>query len=422
MTEEKIVQAGSYELEFVDILKANGEAINVREQIDSITIYEDIYSPFISGKLTFRDTFDLPSLIGRAGRDLLRIHISTPVVTDASQDIKGTFLIYKAGERELVRDRTQMYNLHFISVEALYDINTQISKKFSGSSDEILKKICTDYLKTEKRIDADTSGEQMKYVSNFWTPTKNIEFLAHHSRTNSGDASFMFFENRDGFVFKTISVLAQSPIIQSFYASDYSIDVNADGAMRLGEVTRNPTKDYRTIHGSYRVKTIYDYMAAQQNGAIASKMTTFDIAKKKVDFPEYRMSKTGILNENSLYRPDVIDAAQSVRMNMMKHFSSNAHQSNTTNSGYAQQRVAEMHMIRSSRIEIDVYGRTDYTIGKKVFLGINATKPIDSTTKPEDSEDLNYSGYYLITAIRHVFSRKSHISTIELSKESTKNK
>ena len=44
MTEEKIVQAGSYELEFVDILKANGEAINVRDQIDSITIYEGMYS------------------------------------------------------------------------------------------------------------------------------------------------------------------------------------------------------------------------------------------------------------------------------------------------------------------------------------------------------------------------------------------
>ena len=58
MSEEKIIQAGSYDMKFVDILKANGEAVNIREQIDSITIYEDIYSPFITGKLTFRDTFD----------------------------------------------------------------------------------------------------------------------------------------------------------------------------------------------------------------------------------------------------------------------------------------------------------------------------------------------------------------------------
>ena len=423
MSEEKVIQAGSYDLKFVDILKANGESVNVREQIDSITIYEDMYSPFITGKLTFRDTFDLPSILGRSGRDLVRFHITTPIVNDETLDIKGTYFIYKAGERELVRDRTQMYNLHFISIESLFDINSQISRRFAGSADELVKKICSEYLSTTKKIETDPSIEQLRYVSNFWSPTKNLEFLSQHARTGSGDTSFLFFENRDGFVFKTISSLAAQPILQSFFASDYSIDVEANStSMRLGEVSRNPVKDYRVIHGSYRVKTMYDYMGAQQAGAIASKMTTYDMVKKKIDLPEYRMSISGILNENSLFRPDVINSTNPVRMHMMKHFSSNAHQNNSTNSGFAQQRVAEMHMLNSSRIEIDVYGRTDYTVGKKVFLGVNATKPIDRTTDIADTEDTNYSGNYLITAIRHVFDRTSHISTIELSKESTKSK
>lgn len=423
MSEEKVIQAGSYDLKFVDILKANGESVNVREQIDSITIYEDMYSPFITGKLTFRDTFDLPSILGRSGRDLVRFHITTPIVIDETLDIKGTYFIYKAGERELVRDRTQMYNLHFISIESLFDINSQISRRFAGSADELVKKICSEYLSTTKKIETDPSIEQLRYVSNFWSPTKNLEFLSQHARTGSGDTSFLFFENRDGFVFKTISSLAAQPILQSFFASDYSIDVEANStSMRLGEVTRNPVKDYRVIHGSYRVKTMYDYMGAQQAGAIASKMTTYDMVKKKIDLPEYRMSISGILNENSLFRPDVINSTNPVRMHMMKHFSSNAHQNNSTNSGFAQQRVAEMHMLNSSRIEIDVYGRTDYTVGKKVFLGVTATKPIDRTTDIADTEDTNYSGNYLITAIRHVFDRTSHISTIELSKESTKSK
>lgn len=423
MSEEKVIQAGSYDLKFVDILKANGESVNVREQIDSITIYEDMYSPFITGKLTFRDTFDLPSILGRSGRDLVRFHITTPIVNDETLDIKGTYFIYKAGERELVRDRTQMYNLHFISIESLFDINSQISRRFAGSADELVKKICSEYLSTTKKIETDPSIEQLRYVSNFWSPTKNLEFLSQHARTGSRDTSFLFFENRDGFVFKTISSLAAQPILQSFFASDYSIDVEAKStSMRLGEVTRNPVKDYRVIHGSYRVKTMYDYMGAQQAGAIASKMTTYDMVKKKIDLPEYRMSISGILNENSLFRPDVINSTNPVRMHMMKHFSSNAHQNNSTNSGFAQQRVAEMHMLNSSRIEIDVYGRTDYTVGKKVFLGVNATKPIDRTTDIADTEDTNYSGNYLITAIRHVFDRSSHISTIELSKESTKSK
>ena len=139
---QKTIQAGSYDLKFVDILKANGDAVDVKNQINSITIYEDMYSPFISGKLTFRDTFDLPRILGRSGRDLLRMHITTPIIEDSKLDINGTYLIYKAGERELVRDRTQMYNLYFISIESLFDMQSQISKKFFGTSDEIVKEIC----------------------------------------------------------------------------------------------------------------------------------------------------------------------------------------------------------------------------------------------------------------------------------------
>ena len=199
MSEEKIIQAGSYDLQFVDILKANGEAVNIREQIDSITIYEDIYSPFITGKLTFRDTFDLPSILGRAGRDLLRFHITTPIVDDASLDIKGTYFIYKAGERELVRDRTQMYNLYFISIESLFDINSQISKRFSGSADEIVKQICTEYLSTTKKVLADQSTEQLRYISNFWTPSKNFAASLPTSRLKEPRNTTSFSRQRRRF-------------------------------------------------------------------------------------------------------------------------------------------------------------------------------------------------------------------------------
>ena len=418
---QKIIQAGTYDLEFVDILKANGDAIDVKNQIDSITIFEDMYSPFISGKLTFRDTFDLPRILGRSGRNLLRMHISTPIVEDSKLDINGTYLIYKAGERELVRDRTQMYNLYFISIESLFDMQSQISKKFFGTSDEIVKEICEKYLQTKKKITVDKSREQIQYVSNFWTPSKNFEFLCQHSRTPEDDSTFLFFENRDGFSFRTVTNISKEPIIQSFYSSDYSIDVADADKFNAGEISRNPTKDYRVIHGSFRVRTLYDYMYAYQNGAIASKMTTYDITKKKVDFPEYRMSPKGILNENSVYHPDVINAAEPIRLSMMKHFSSNADQRNSTNSGYLQSRIAEMTSLNGSKIEIDVYGRTDYTVGKKVSLSVNATMPIDTSSDLTETEDLNYSGFYLITAIAHTFSRSSHMCTIELSKESTKN-
>ena len=42
-------QAGEFDIEHFELLLAQGEGIDVKQQIDSIRIYEDIYAPFITG-------------------------------------------------------------------------------------------------------------------------------------------------------------------------------------------------------------------------------------------------------------------------------------------------------------------------------------------------------------------------------------
>ena len=70
-------------------------------------------------------------------------------------------------------------------------------------------------------------------------------------------------------------------------------------------------------------------------------------------------------------------------------------------------------------IEIDVYGRTDYTVGKKVKVQMNQLRDL---SKDEDSKDLLdklYSGTYIITAMSHQITKGEHRCTLELCKEST---
>ena len=95
----------------------------------------------------------------------------------------------------------------------------------------------------------------------------------------------------------------------------------------------------------------------------------------------------------------------------------------TSNVNIQQQRNSMMALLRSSVIEITVFGRTDYTIGQKVFVKV--PKPTIITDKDTDgfddksgTIDKTYSGNYLITAINHVINRNSHTCLLELSKES----
>jgi hypothetical protein len=72
---------------------------------------------------------------------------------------------------------------------------------------------------------------------------------------------------------------------------------------------------------------------------------------------------------------------------------------------------------------MEVFGRTDYTVGQKVYVEV--PKPTVITSKDQANTDKNtgfidtaYSGNYLITAINHIINREKHTCVIELSKES----
>jgi hypothetical protein len=53
-----------------------------------------------------------------------------------------------------------------------------------------------------------------------------------------------------------------------------------------------------------------------------------------------------------------------------------------------------------------------------MYFSYPAISPKDSTDTNETQEDTNYSGYYLITAIRHKVSKMNHSMVMEIVKDS----
>jgi hypothetical protein len=134
-TTEFSTNAGEYELDFFELLLAEGEGIDITEQIDLINIYEDMYSPFITGKVVMRDTIDIPNYLGRGGKDLINLSIRTKGIdkNKPRNIISGLFWVYKMGDRSMVGDRMQQYVFYFASVEMLFDFKRQISSAFRGT-------------------------------------------------------------------------------------------------------------------------------------------------------------------------------------------------------------------------------------------------------------------------------------------------
>jgi tRNA U38,U39,U40 pseudouridine synthase TruA len=81
-----------------------------------------------------------------------------------------------------------------------------------------------------------------------------------------------------------------------------------------------------------------------------------------------------------------------------------------------------LHEINNFKIEITVPGRTDIEVGAIINFIYPDARPRDETQKVSEGIDEMYSGYYLVTAIRHKFTLNHHVMILEISKDSLKRK
>ena len=416
---DALQNAGQITFEDCSIFKRGDAAgTNVINLVDGIVIYEDIFSPFITGRLSLRDTHDLPNLFGRSGNDVLRLKLFTPSI-DKSQYIQGDFLIYKMADRAVVKDRTQIYNYYFASIELLVDINTRLSKQYQGAGHTVVRNIYSASLGSNKKLISDNCKNTVSYVSNFWTPTKNFNFISDHSVGPTGSPTMMFFENRDGFNFRDVSGIIgnKKSAMQTFSGSDFTADVVTEGS-KMGAVTRNPKQDYSSIHG-IRVDVTYDYLKDYTDGAIKSKLYSVDPTTKKIRWNTFSLNNWAADgNKQKLYSREVIEASNPVIMSKNRGYGTFGLRE-SSNYQTTQHRVGYMRLLQASKIEIDCYGRTDYTVGKRVTLELNQLKSIVKTDNYNDILDKLYSGAYIVTAVSHQINRESHKCTLELCKEST---
>lgn len=414
MTKEFISKAGDVIVEDVTITTATGFSQPVLAQIAGIQLYEDIFSPFISGELIFYDSLDLTSLFPFTGEETVRIKISTPSLNGKSQVIDKRFYIYKLSDRETINNATVIYRLHFISIEAIVDLNKKISQGFEGRCSDIVNNLVTkNYgLQSSSQVNVETTINGTKFVSNYWSPVKAINYIADRSLNSNNSPSFLFFENRNGLNFISLDTLYTAPVLHNFNRSNYH---------RGGINSENLEYDYAYIH-DISIPDGFDYMSNVMDGLHASKQISFDVVTKKYSVKHYDMLSE--FGKSKHLNPFPITSKQVVRKNHSAIFFTPKSYGNFNNFGdvtdhsFMQHRVSLLKQINSYKIRIEVKGRTDYTIGQKCKLTLYKNQPIRDAESNTDLLDKVHSGDYIIAAIAHTISREEHTCVMEVVKDS----
>jgi hypothetical protein len=425
---ETLSYAGQYNLIQADVLQPGGFALDIRDQIQLITVYEDLYSPLLSGNLVMLDTADLPNLFGQAGSDLFRLKIKTPSM-DKQYTIDRLFHIYRLSDREQVNERSQTYVYHFVAVESLLDSNTTISKTFRGRAEEIVQKIMKTSINTDIKINVDTTTNEFTYTSNHWAPFKNIVYCSSNAiaeKTKTPD--LIFFENRDGLNFKSLTGLCKEEPIM-YFTSDNSLSQIEGEGVNAGDVVKNLEVDYRNI-SLVLANNYYDYIKTKSRGAFSTRMFSYDMTSKDITDTTYNTNKDkrAKLNTAPFYKPTLIDnsylgANSTIMLNQSHHYKLYDETKEVSDFEVKQQRISILQQMQFQKIEITVFGRTDYTVGKTVKVDINSLRQFDKTVPDSDIFDNMLSGKYLISAVAHRFNREGkHECTLELSRDSVREK
>lgn len=420
MRDNEVIRfAGDVAIDSIQIISSNGLGVEVKNQVVALEIYEDLFSPFTTGLLAFRDSLDLVNLFPFVGEESITMRIRTPSFNEKEMIFDQQFYIYKISERSMVGDRSVVYEARFFSREALVDINKKTSRAYQGKISDIAKSLIKDKhdgLETNKNAIIEETPNGVKFISNFWSPVKCLNYAAETAVNQNGAANYLFFENRFGFNFVSAEYLYSLPIAQEFTYDGFLRDIRPDGS-----AVRNVQQEYQRII-KINIPNIFDYIDRASMGMFASKMLSYDLVTKKYVSKNFDMldefNKQIHLNKYPVTSTNNIRRSNSLVLDYHKYHANFNNFGDVTNARTIQKRMSSIQQMSATKLQIIVPGRTDYTVGNKVVVNLNKFNPIELSDIQSDILDNMFSGNYIISSVSHYIDREKHECRMELIKDS----
>lgn len=411
--------AGDIQTSQLEIVGKNGR-IDIRKLFLNITIYEDLFAPFISGNIVLKESLDLINKLPLIGEEYLEMHLYTPGFEgQPDKEFKGRYYIYRMSERFNTNERAVAYTLHFMSTEAIKDINKRIHSAQAGYCHEIIDRLLVKDplgLNTIKTANIERTVNGIKFVANDWTPTKCINYCAAHAINSSNIGSFLFYENRDGFNFISLSSLYQQDSVQSFIQDNYRRDTDAQGRS-----TRNINEDYKRVTEMI-IPDGFNFVDRINSGMYKSNLTSYDFVTKRFRTYLYDGSTNWEayphLNNYSLTSADALATSSAAHFNNFTHYGLHNGYGDTSNTPFYLQRRSLMAQAEAFKLEVTVPGRTDYTVGKVVDLTAYRNEPIHTRPGEDGDKDPTITGKYIVGTVTHTINTKEHTCIMQLIKDS----
>jgi len=400
------------EIWLIDTKNKNAR-INLLNMFVDFTVYEDIFSPILSGYVALIESQNLIESVPIVGGEMIIATFATP----SMKEMTFEFFVTKVGTREH-QDKTNMYTLEFVSYQGYVDMNKRVSKVYSGNTSVIAYNAFKEHF-GNTLVDIDQSDNVIKFISPYWSPMKIINYVAcfaQHPNRSITTPNFLFYQTNKGHKFKSLTTLfAQAPISEYFFDKNPA-RLHADDGTSVRDIER----EYKTIKELTFVES-NDYIKQTMNGAYNHRVFGVDIYHKKFALKTYSYQDAFHLTEHTdKSKLSVMPMSKASGLHSIEHTYPNSH-NGITDSGdeLKAKRISLLAQLETFKLDIVVHGRTDFEVGKTIFIWLNKFKSSDDSDATAENYDTVYSGKYLVTAIQHRFTMTKHLMNMQVIKDSS---
>ena len=422
----EISQSTQFKIRQLEIVSKLG-TIDVSGIFDELNIYDSIMMPCMSGNIIIRDALGLSSRLYFDGSEYLNINIGKENEEDVTS-FKKTFRIYRQSDRKNINQTSEMYVLHFVSEELIYSKQQKIIQTYTGNHHEAAVSILKDYLKVKQVVGKIGIIEPSKGIHTYnfpnMSPFEALNWLAQRAISNEGLSNFIFFQNKLGYNFVSLSKLITQNVL---------FDVN------FNPKNLTPSLAQELIGArDVRIGEQHNLIDNIQNGVYAGTFIGFDpltrkITTNKIDFQNiYKKSKHANKNPNitAARNRDGLDGSQMYNSKISLYpFQSTRIDSSYTKSNdnitatiiddthnYIFQRRAIFKNLMQRKVQMVLPGNFTITSGLNLNLMMPSRAISDDNSNPYD---ISLSGKYLIIGARHIIKYDKHETVVEVATDSS---
>lgn len=420
MSDSKILNNAQFKIKKLVIVSKIGP-LDVSGLFEELNIYDCVFTPCITGNILIKDSIGLTNKLAFDGSEVLVIEMGK---TETDAIFRKSFRIYKQSERKSINTSSEAYLLHFVSDEFILSQQTRVAESFRETYSKVVERILREYLGVKNNMIG--YFEESEGIRNILIPNKKpfdaIKFCAKRALNKKQSPTFLFFENKIGYNFITLSsMLSNKPVHNINFEIKNLAD---DGKELMGAI-------------KYEVISQFDLNKSIKSGLFAGTFVGFDLITQSIAVKTSNYNSLYGKNEHANKTPNigVIENKFGVKNTEMYDskvvvFPMDAFASDSNyikendplsidvaddTYNYMLQRDASIRNILNQRIKILMPGNFDLTSG----LNANLTVPArGEKAKGFDNIDYSLSGKYLIVASRQMITFEKHETIIEVATDS----